>query len=149
MNVTMKDLNDMGLVVETLSDSSYMVSWDKKTKLTEIIIPDSVDGINITKISSSFSGDLSIRKVVMPNTVTEIEDHAFFKCESLEIVKLSNNLTAIRGSTFCNCTSLKEIVIHNGVKSIGSNAFLNCVECTIQILERQNESLAEGLFSKT
>lgn len=30
MNVTMKELNDMGLVVETLSDSSYMVSWDKK-----------------------------------------------------------------------------------------------------------------------
>lgn len=112
MNVTMKELNDMGLVVETLPDSSYMVSWDKKTKLTEIIIPDSVDGINITKISCSFSGDFSIRKLVMPNTVTEINDYAFFRCESLEFVKLSNKLTAIRRRTFCNCTSLKEIIIH-------------------------------------
>lgn len=42
MNVTIKKLNDMGLVVETLSDSSYMVSseaFKNCYKLKRIVIP--------------------------------------------------------------------------------------------------------------
>jgi hypothetical protein len=60
---------------------------------------------------------------VMPNTVTNVGDYAFYYCENLTGISLSDKLTAIGSYAFNNCQSLTTITIPSGVNFIGDQAF--------------------------
>ncbi|HCJ01914.1 MAG TPA: hypothetical protein DHV31_03360, partial [Clostridiales bacterium] len=67
-----------------------------------------------------------IKKLVIPNTVTEIGDKAFEYCKKLTEVTLSSNLLVIGDNAFSECSALTNIVIPASVYSIGVNAFSGC-----------------------
>ncbi|MCM1314668.1 MAG: leucine-rich repeat domain-containing protein [Prevotella sp.] len=67
-----------------------------------------------------------LRKIVLPNSVTEIEEGAFANLEYLEEINLPNGITEIPNDLFCNCHNLKEIDIPDTVTKIGDNAFSCC-----------------------
>jgi hypothetical protein len=65
--------------------------------------------------------------VTIPNSVTSIENWAFYGCTSLTSVTIPNSVTSIENWAFEGCTGLKEIVIPNSVTEIGHGAFpVNC-----------------------
>ncbi len=65
----------------------------------------------VTKIGNyAFSGS-SIRKVVLPNSLQEMEEHVFRDCPNLETVVFGNNLTYVSAFCFLECSSLKHITI--------------------------------------
>ena len=97
----------------------------------------------------------SLTSISIPESVTEIEDGAFFYCDNLNafygkfassdnrclIVDgglisfapsgltsyyIPNSVTSIGASTFRDCTSLKRVTIGNSVTSIGNLAFWGC-----------------------
>ena len=79
-----------------------------------IAIPESIDGINITKIApKAFANCEFITDVYLPETITTIEEYAFN-------TPYENN--ALR-YTF---TALLNSIVANGVTTIGTNAFSNC-----------------------
>ncbi|MBR0518449.1 leucine-rich repeat protein, partial [bacterium] len=49
------------------------------------------------------------KNIIIPNSVTEIGEHAFDKCEDLENLTLPEGITEIKDYTFNNCLSLKNI----------------------------------------
>ena len=63
-------------------------------------------GIN-TIAYQTFAGSY-LRKIILPNTITEIEREAFFKCSYLEYVDFSlcSNLTKIGIKAFAGCSNL-------------------------------------------
>lgn len=67
-----------------------------------------------------------LRSVEMPNSVTHIEDWAFYICKDLKYVKMSNNLINIGTGAFAECVKLEGLVIPNSVKNIGEKAFAGC-----------------------
>ena len=73
--------------------------------------------------NSNITGNL-----VIPNTVTTIDNEAFFGCEKLNgTLTLSNSLTSIGNKAFIACSGLTgELTIPNSVKTIGKLAFCNC-----------------------
>ncbi len=75
---------------------------------SEIVIPDSIDGVKITSIGSS----------------------AFYDCDSLTSVTIGNGVTSIGNHAFYYCDSLKSIVIPDSVTSIGDYAFYYCDSLT-------------------
>lgn len=107
-------------------------------------------GTDATKIgASAFSGFSSLKKVVLPPTITEIGDYAFkdsglqeisipdsvvkigkgafMNCQSLTHVDLPTKITQIREQTFFGCTSLVgPIDIPSSVEGIGEQAFMDC-----------------------
>lgn len=87
----------------------------------EIIIPSSHNGKSVTRLSH-LSGATNLKRVVIPDSVTKIEDRAFEDCGKLESVKLPSGLTRIPDGTFSNC-NLKDIEIPESVTEIGSMAF--------------------------
>jgi len=93
--------------------------------LTSIVIPDSV-----TKIENQAFYNSGLKSVVIPDSVTEIETYAFYYCKNLETVVLSKNLKTIPGSLFYYCTSLKSIEIPESVEKISSSAFAQCSALT-------------------
>ena len=81
---------------------------------SHVVIPDSFDGLPITKIGNHalFSNN-SIYSLEIPDSITEIEAQAFASCENLLSVTLGRNVKAIADYTFIQCSSLVEVINHS------------------------------------
>ena len=77
-----------------------------------------------------FYGCRSLRRVVIPNSVTTIGLRAFDSCSSLTRVAIGNSVTSIGDSAFYVCSSLTSVSIGNSVTSIGDSAFQACSSLT-------------------
>lgn len=95
----------------------------------KLVIPSSVTVIEDAAFArcSSLTGDLEI-----PDTVTSIGNNAFYGCSSLNgYLTLPSQLTAIPSCAFWNCSQLKVqggLKIPENVKSIGWGAFRGCAQ---------------------
>lgn len=90
--------------------------------LTEIVIPDSV-----TKIENlAFCSCKSLWKVIIGSGVTMIDYYAFSYCENLKILALGKNLKTIGYNAFLGCTSLKKVEFPCRLRIIDDCAFGNC-----------------------
>ena len=81
-----------------------------------------------TKIAAgAFSGCTKLTEIVIPDTVRIIEKNTFKGCIGLKSVTLNENITEIGDSAFADCMSLEGINIPAGVEEIGHLAFYGCV----------------------
>ena len=64
---------------------------------------------------------------MLPDTITEIGDKAFFNCNSLLEIKLPTDLSVIGENCFTYCWQLKSIKVPSSVTTIGNNAFDHCI----------------------
>lgn len=62
----------------------------------------------------------------IPDTVMEIGDSAFRRCDVLKYIYIPNSVTSIGHSAFEGCTSLKTVDIPDSVTHIKSSAFSDC-----------------------
>ena len=74
--------------------------------------------------------DSSVKKLIVGNTVTEIENRSFYGCEKLTEISLGNSVTTIGERAFSNCDNLTEISLPNSVTTIGQFAFSDCDNLT-------------------
>ncbi len=82
-----------------------------------------------TEIPRSFFFQCTgIKSLVLPRTLREIGDFAFYGCESLEVLDLRHcvNLLRIGESAFENCTALKVVYLPQDLMTLGSAAFCGC-----------------------
>lgn len=68
----------------------------------------------------------AVYDLLVPYSVTKIDNYAFDDCERLRSITISDNVTTIGEWAFSGCTLLKSITIGKGVKSIGYPAFYGC-----------------------
>ena len=87
--------------------------------LKSLVIPDSVTNIG----DYAFWGCKSLKSLVIPDGVTSIGDCAFYDCESLKSLVIPDSVTSIGGRAFVGCTSLKSLVIPDSVGNIIGNPF--------------------------
>ncbi|MDO4808537.1 MAG: leucine-rich repeat protein [Eubacteriales bacterium] len=97
-------------------------------KLRKVCRYDRKDSSALRRIGrSSFKGCISLEEVDLPATCSEIEEQAFYRCESLRQISLPRWLRAISPETFAYCYSLEGIHIQSKCVEIGTSAFLNSV----------------------
>lgn len=72
----------------------------------------------------------NISEVVLPEGVTSIGKYAFYNCSSLEKMVLPANVTSIGDWAFYGCRKLSEIIMPDNLTSIGKNAFQHCSSLT-------------------
>lgn len=70
--------------------------------------------------------DKSVKKVVIPDGVTEIYYNAFKGCDRITDVTISDSVKVIRDGAFEKCTSLTSVTMGKNVESIGYCVFSGC-----------------------
>lgn len=108
----------------------------------DITIPEGVTGID----SGAFDGRSRLTSIVIPDSVTEIGMMAFCECSSLKEIKISKNISRIENGTFLRCKNLADITIPEAVKHIGEKAFCDCESLKKIILPKAVTTIGNSAF---
>ena len=60
------------------------------------------------------------------NSITKIDDYAFYGCGKLELTSLPDGITSIGNSAFASCNNLALTNLPDGLTNIEESAFMNC-----------------------
>lgn len=164
-------LNVRVLVGSTKKEAAISIRSEYKETLTEINIPETIDGYKIVVIDNQgFQGCKNLVKVTLPNTITDfyydvfrdceklesinipesvtaLSDHAFYNCKSLKSVTIPSKLTKIRNYVFEGCESLVSINIPEGVTELGIRAFEGCCSLESVTLPKSIRTIKDYAFS--
>ena len=97
-------------------------AFSQCTELKRVTIPDSVTEI----AAGAFYYCFALESLEIPDSVTEIGTHAFANCYALHEIKLPPHLKAIPEFAFYYDIGLEEVTIPDGVQSIGAQSFVYC-----------------------
>lgn len=111
------------------------------TGLKSIEIPASIESLG----EAAFNGCESLRKAVLPNTLTSIPASLFIFCRSLEEVNIPNGVESIGDMAFRRC-GFSAIEIPTSVKTIGEAAFQGCVNMETITIPSSVTSISEEAF---
>ncbi len=102
--------------VTSVGSSAFRRCW----VLTSIELPNSIKHIYHL---SAFDGCTSLKRVVLPNGITEIPRLTFNACMRLSDFKLPESVILIAANAFTNCYELKSIDFGPNLRSIAIGAF--------------------------
>ncbi len=89
----------------------------------KVEIPATFEGFNVTVIGRDVFMKKNVEEVVMPDSITEVQDYAFSNNDNLKSVKLSKNVKVIGVNAFFKCKALTSIELPSTLKEIGVYAF--------------------------
>lgn len=104
--------------VKEIGDEAF--SW---TKLTSVIIPDSVIKIGVL----AFGICNKLNSIVIPNSVITIEDRAFLSCTELTSIHIPASVTFIHPWAFVNCDKITNIIVDKENKQYDSRDNCNAI----------------------
>ena len=111
-------------------ESIEIYAFNSCTGLTSITVEsdnpvyDSRNGCNAIIETKTNKLIVGCQSTVIPNTVTRIEEVAFYGCSTLTAIDIPNSVTSIGESAFFDCTGLTTVTIPNSVRLIEESAFL-------------------------
>lgn len=136
------------------ADGSVIYSKDG-TEITYILgdVPETFEikeGVTTLK-SGVFAGKATLKKVIIPVSVTVVEEKAFYDCLGLETVQFAENsaLDTIGASAFRNCISLKSISIPSKVTTLNPYTFYNCKSLVKAVLPENLTRIGYYVYSGT
>ena len=113
----------------------------------ELTLPVNYHGKNYEIGNSAFTYCTNLKKVTIPNSVTNIGSAAFRHCENLTHVLIPNSVTNIGRSAFYYCTNLTNVIIPNSVTFIDDFAFSYCDRLTNINIPNSVTSIGEYIFT--
>lgn len=98
-------------------------------RIEKIVIPNSIDGVEITKISAyAFEGVRKITSVVIQEGITTIGDVAFYGCTSLTSIEIPSSVTSIGEAAFYGCEKLESVIFSENATWIVDDQLGSVVE---------------------
>lgn len=108
----------------------------------DVVIPSTV-----TKIDQNvFFTNSTINSVIIPDSVTEIGQYAFSRCSSLTSITIPGSVKNIGYSAFSNCDNLATVTIEEGITTISGGMFSNCKNLSTISLPKSLKSIQEYAF---
>lgn len=117
------------------------------TNFTSVNIPEKYKGEDVVGVRGQvFKNMYTLRKVKLPNTITEIRGQAFENNILLNEINIPNNLTYLGGSAFKKCKSLKTLTLPDTLTYIGGEAFKNATSLKSIILPSSLKEIRGNTF---
>ena len=128
------------------SEHAEVVGYSEKIS-EEVVITNKIKEIPVTKIAEdAFIGLEILKSVTIPETVTEIDDYAFCRCNNLDKIEGMKNVKSIGWASFSACEKLKELTLPNSLETIGAYAFYECRSLTAITIPDSVTDLGAGAF---
>lgn len=127
----------------TVSDDGSTITGLSKygSKYYDLVIPESINGKNITAIGdSAFEGETNIARVVVGNNVETIGNNAFKESYGLLSVTLSQSVTTIGDSAFSSCLKLTEVINKSSLEIVKGSRDYGGVASMASSVETKGDS---------
>ena len=128
------------------NDGAYTVFSIGTCADENIVIPDFYEGLPVTVIGAEAFADAQIHSVVIPETVTYIDNAAFRGCMNLNPVVIPDSVTHIGNFAFGDCGSLEDLTIGSSVVTIGWHAFSDCRNLKSVVIPDSVEEMLHAVF---
>ena len=106
----------------------YTVVGVEDKQINEIWIPAQYEGKAVKAIGEGAFSECEATKIVLPDTITVIENYAFSSCDNLTEIILPEGVTTISAYAFAGLTALEEVVLPKSLTRVGVGAFLGCTK---------------------
>lgn len=116
----------------------------KNEKLTEVILPKGLKKIS----KDAFMNCVNLRRINIPDGVTEIGDGAFNSCDLTELY-LPDSVTALGVDLLGGCKSLKKIRLPAQIREIPNGMFLLCYKLLSVFIPRSVQKIGGDAFLKS
>ena len=109
-------------------DGDAVYTNDKKrlvycmSQKTSFTIPEGVEIIG----EMAFRGKKALKKIIIANSVKEIEHDAFYDCDELDNVYVPAGVKVVRSYAFAECDKLKKITFAGTPEKVGRHTFDDC-----------------------
>lgn len=147
-SVYISDLNAWCRISFYREDSNPLYYADKLylngVPVKEITVPKDIH--RLSKHVFSFE---SLEKVNLHNSLTGIEEGAFYNCKKIIDITIPNSVTSIGFAAFEGCTNITNITIPNSTTSISYNAFKGCTSLANISISDNVTSIGSGAFDNT
>ncbi len=97
---------------------------------TNVIIPSKVNGVEVKTVALMAFQGTSIESVVVPDSVTLIEDYAFDRCDNLKSIIFGKGVTVLKANTVTYCRSLESVTFMGEVEKVYPEAFTHIKSVT-------------------
>lgn len=84
----------------------------------------------ITELAPVMFADCPLTQVDLPNTLTTIQDAAFYNCTKLKEITLPNSVTQLGEGVFQGCSSLSQVRLSENLKTLPTSTFDGCKALT-------------------
>lgn len=91
-----------------------------------VVMPYMLDGLPVTGFGRTFRNNSAITSVMIVDSVTRVEESAFYGCTALTQVTIPNSVTRVEESAFYGCSGMTDVMLGSGVTNIGHGAFSHC-----------------------
>ena len=130
----------------TLDDANRATITGYNGSAAALYIPGEIDGHEVVAIGDgAFENRTDLKTVMIPDSVTRIENWAFYNCNNLSTVTLSNNLNYMGEYAFGNCKKITKIEIPKSLDSSGG-PFKNCNGLKTVTFEKGTTEISSCLF---
>ena len=128
---------------------AYIIITGYTGSLSELVIPDKIDGLPVAEIDpGSFKEAPNLKKVTLPKKLVSYSG-AFADCKSIETVVIPEGVFVLDDQAFIDCPKLKNIKLPGTIEYIGHSAFSGCTSLTSVNIPSKVVNIRSGAFARS
>lgn len=101
---------------------------------------------SVVEIGSYGFYTTGVTSISLPETLTVINDHAFYDCDKVVSVSLPKSLVSIGEAAFAGCSSMTTITLPESLEYLGASGFAGCVKLESISIPQPTTSIEERTF---